>query len=258
MNSNGISAQLILQIIQAEMILPATSLWLRDQNKTIPADQGLYVTAGLIDHDTVCVTSKMRPAVPEDWDYENQTWDLGGQLFDANALPLNYDRAGETWDNPGQTFDQLPPTQIEENTVQAREIVQVEIFSRSNNALMRNWEIVAALQSIFAQQTQEANQFKICRKPLSFLNTSYAEGGAQLNRYTLTFAAFVWYRKSKVLVNNGGDYYDDFSLRLDSEQTIGSGDTNYDQGGTFDTPGQTFDQPMPMAEFEINQEGIEP
>lgn len=238
MNSNGIASQLILQIIAEEMGLPAGSYWLRDQNKDIPNDQGLYVIAGMIDSAPICVVSRMVDAV-------------------VNPNPTNYDK-GQNWDGgASQTYDQIPTTQAEISEVQAREMIQVEIVSRSNDALMRNWEIVAALRSIFSTQTQEANQFKICRIPNSFLNTSYAEGAAQLNRYTLTFAAFVWYRKTKVLA--AGDYYDDFSTRVDDEASIGSTETNWDTNAeTFDTPGQTYDQPQPLAEFEINQEGIEP
>ena len=241
MNGNGTAAQLILQIIQREMALSSRSFWLRDQNKTIPNDHGLYVVAGMIGSMPIASVSKIRTALPSDWDGENQVWDIAGQQFDVGGNPYNYDRSGEFWDQPNQTFDQLPPTMIETNEVQARETIQIDILSRSNDALMRNWEIIAALKSIFSQQTQEANDFKIFRIPQSFVNTSSAEGGSQLNRYTLTFPAFVWYRKAKVLTNagiNGGDYYDDFRQRVDDEKSIGT--------------------TVPIIQFEINQEGIEP
>lgn len=257
---NGIlPAQIVADIIIEEMSLPEASVWLRDQNAEIPNDQGLYIVVGMVQTHTIASVCYIEPMTAENWDQENQVWDVGGQQFDLTGQPVNYDRAGEVWDNPNQTFDQLPPTMVQISEVQTQEMIQIEVLSRSNDALTRNWEVIAAIKSIYAQQMQEVNNFSIARLPLSFLNTSSAEGGSDLNRYTLTFPAFVWYTKAKVLVNNGGDYYDDFSARVDDEKTIATTVSNYDANGeTFDQPGQTYDQPQPLVEFEINQEGIEP
>lgn len=122
--------------------------------------------------------------------------------------------------------------QHELNEVQMCEYTQIDIFSRSNEALLRKWEIVAALQSFYSQQQQELNNFKIFRIPTSFINTSDAEGGSFINRYTITVPCFVWYRLDTVLDSPLGDYYDDFTTRIDDAATIG---TN-----------------TPVAEFEIN------
>ena len=124
------------------------------------------------------------------------------------------------------------------NLVDSLEQIQIDILSRSNDAITRNWEVIAALKSLYAVQQMELNDFKIAKLPLRFFNTSSAEGGYQLNRYTLTFGAFVWYRKTKVLSDTGGLYYDDFTTRVDDEKTIG---TN-----------------TPLIQFEINQGGIVP
>lgn len=119
-------------------------------------------------------------------------------------------------------------------TVQMREVVQIDISSRSNEAVMRNWEVIAALTSFRSQRLQDSVQFKIFRIPERMINTSSAEGSAFLNRYTLTFVCFSWYRKTKAMAS--GDYYDDFTTRLDDAKSIGT-----------DTP---------LAEFEITEEGI--
>lgn len=103
------------------------------------------------------------------------------------------------------------------------ENIQIDIFSRSNAALSRRWEIVSALRSIYSQQRQEENFFKIYRIPRSFLNTSDAEGGSRLNRFSLTFACQVWYKKI-VGEFSGGDYYNDFDTRADDANTIGEED----------------------------------
>lgn len=113
--------------------------------------------------------------------------------------------------------------QVEVNRVQTLENIQVDILSRSNDAITRRWEIIAALKSIYAQQKQEANYFKICREPASFLDTSSAEGSSQLNRFSITIPCFVWYKKETVLEEEY-DYYDDFTQRVDDANTIDDAD----------------------------------
>jgi hypothetical protein len=112
----------------------------------------------------------------------------------------------------------------EVSAVTMRENIQIDIMSRGTPAMQRRWEVLAALQSIYSQQQQEINSFKIFRMPTAFVNTSAAEGGSQLARYTLTFACHVWYKKEKLLSATGGDYYDEFSTRVDDENTIGEDD----------------------------------
>jgi hypothetical protein len=111
---------------------------------------------------------------------------------------------------------------VEYTQVQQRENIQVDILSRSNDALTRNWEIIGALSSIYSKQVQEKYNFKIFRIPQGFINTSDAEGGSFLNRYSLTFPVFTWYKKRKVLTPTGKNYYDDFTTRVDDENTIGT------------------------------------
>lgn len=105
--------------------------------------------------------------------------------------------------------------------VQVQENIQIDVLSRSNDALTRNWEVIAALQSFYSQQQQEANNFKIFRIPRAYVNASFAEGGSQLNRYSITVPCFVWYRKDSLISSQLGDYYDDFTQRVDDENTIG-------------------------------------
>lgn len=209
MNSNGNAAQLILQIIGTEMGLPAANLFLRDQNIKIPNDKGIYVVAGMVNSEVL----------------SNQTY----LLFDQDV----WGTPGDTWWDDDDWWGE-GPTGVA-NEVQALESIQIDFLSRSNDGVLRNWEVVAALQSITAIQSMEANSFKIVRLPKSFVNTSNAEGGSQLNRYSLTFGVFVWYRKTKGLDRNG-NWFDIFQTRLDDEKTIGTD--------------------MPIAEFTINIGGI--
>lgn len=104
--------------------------------------------------------------------------------------------------------------------IQARENIQIDLFSADNNALIRRGEILMALNSIYSVQQQELNQFKIFQIPQGFVNTSSAEGGSQINRFTIIIACFVWYKKTNTLTGN--DYYDNFDTRVDDEVSIGT------------------------------------
>jgi len=124
----------------------------------------------------------------------------------------------------------------EVQTVITMDHIQIDLLSRSNEAILRRWEPIGALASIYSEQQQETNNFYISPNPISFLNTSYAEGGSQINRFSITMACQVWYKKTKQIESIYGDYYDDFTARVDDEDTI-----------------QTT---TPFIEFEINSEGI--
>lgn len=158
------------------------------------------------------------------------------RLYVAVGLMTAYPISNESFIQDA-TVNGQPVTQ-EVTRVQQRENIQVDIMSSSPEAKIRHWEIVAAMQSILSQQTQEANYFKIFRAPISFANTSGAEGGSFINRYSIVIACHVWYQKVKTLTTGSGDYYDDFTTRVDDEKTIGT-----------DTP---------LIEFEINSGGIVP
>lgn len=101
-----------------------------------------------------------------------------------------------------------------------RENIQIDVFSRDNTAIRRNWEVIAALTSYRSEQAQELNNFKIFHTPSTFVNTSAAEGGSTLNRYTIIVPTHVWYYKENPLPNY--DYYDEFGNRVDDAITIGT------------------------------------
>lgn len=194
---NSLVSQIIVDVLNREMAMPENSVWVRNQNRLIPNDNGLYIVVGL-----------------------------------NNAIPLSNVTNMEQEQNGLVTIiHQISQVQLQEN-------IQIDILSRSNDALLRNWEIIAAMQSFYCQQQQELNNFKIFRLPRSFIDASESEGGSTLNRYSITVPAMVWYRKDTLLDSPLGDFYDDFKQRVDDENTIGT-----------DTP---------LIEFEINSEGIVP
>lgn len=257
-----LTAQIIAEIIRRQMCLPKQNIWLRDQNKVIPNDNGIYVVVGLVNVPSVIsAQTYLRDARANDWDQAGGKWDIFGQTFDMGQRETNYDVSGQTFDRAGQTFDQQPPAVVEVNRVYQREDIQIDFLSRSNAGITRNWEIIAALNSILAQQMQAYYSFKIFRLPRSFVNTSSAEGGSQLNRYSITFPTFVWYEKCAVLDPTGEFYYDSFPTKAETDLPLQP--IFYDQPGTQYDAGEVYDQANPpsvatIADFVINQEGIEP
>lgn len=197
MITEKLASQVIIDILNHELNMPANSVWLRDQNRTIPNDNNLYIEVGLTGAHTISnVTSMITEIDP------------------ATQQPVEYQLC----------------------QLQQQETIQIDLFSSAQNnyAMLRNWEVIVALQSFYSQQLQEENNFKIFRNPLFMGDTSSAEGGSFIQRYTITIIAFVWYRKQTALNSPNGDYYDDFSTRVDTAHTIGT--------------------PTPIIEFEINQD----
>ena len=110
----------------------------------------------------------------------------------------------------------------EEQRVVARVGIRVDILSRDNSALNRKFEILQAIKSVYSQQQQEKNSFKIFGLPSLFANTSSAEGGSMLNRFTIIIICHAWQLKEIVLNSTNGDFYTEFKTRADDEATIGS------------------------------------
>lgn len=105
----------------------------------------------------------------------------------------------------------------------ARESIQMDLLSRSVSTLQRRYEALAALNSVYSEQQQEFYQFSIFPVSTSFINTSGAEGGSNINRFSITVVCHVWYKQEKVLVSPD-DYYNDFNARVDDQKTIEESD----------------------------------
>lgn len=180
-----LTEQIIVEIIKGEMSLDDNNVWIRDQNRKIPPSAtDLFVVVGMVNTTVIASQTYMKQV-----------------------------------EAPPGTF-----TQYEVNEVQSMEMIQVDVLSRSNAAILRRWEVIAAMRSIASQQAQEANNFQISRLPHNFVNSSLAEGGSQLNRFSMVFRCTTWNRKENALTPDGGDYYDDFDTRVDDANTIGQPD----------------------------------
>lgn len=105
-------------------------------------------------------------------------------------------------------YDPDPITEdlVETQIVNRQEMISILVYSRSDEARIRNWEIPAALVSAYSQQQQEANSIHIGTLPISVNDVSEVEGTDRLNRYALTFMVLAAYKRQKPV-----EYFDQFS-----------------------------------------------
>ena len=104
-------------------------------------------------------------------------------------------------------FDSKTDKEIQ--TLYGRANIQVDIFSRSNEARTRRGEVLMALNSFYSKGIQDSKQFRIFELPSTFINLSGLAGGSDINRFTMRFYAMVAEDKVK-----SSTYYDTFNEEL--------------------------------------------
>lgn len=98
--------------------------------------------------------------------------------------------------------------------VVVNDIIQIDIKSRNNDARLKRFQVVTALNSTLSKQLQDKYGFRIFQIPSRMTNTSMAEGSAYIYRYTITVNCQYIER----YVNNV-DYYDKFRVGV-SENSL--------------------------------------
>lgn len=92
-------------------------------------------------------------------------------------------------------------------------VMQIDVYSRNNEARERFWEVQAALTSTLAEQYEDEYQFKIAKISNSF-NLSGLDGGSDINRFTIRFNCLTWQEKV-----NEVDYYHTFRTQARNTNT---------------------------------------
>ena len=92
--------------------------------------------------------------------------------------------------------------------------VQINIMSYDNSARDRRNEVLMALNSFYAIELMNKEQFRINDIPSSFVNTSSVFGGSELNVFSIVVKCFFTTRKVK-----GTSYYDTFSIETHQQNT---------------------------------------
>ena len=82
--------------------------------------------------------------------------------------------------------------------------MQIDVYSRNNEARVRFPEVQACLNCTYADQLQEKYQFRIGYIS-DAVNLSGLDGGSEVNRYTIRFQCLTWQKYTKEV-----DYYNSF------------------------------------------------
>lgn len=142
------------------------------------------------------------------------------KLFNTDKLQItvktltahDYSNRIEYIENPNPTDPDDKDAFLEVQDINQGRMMQIDVYSRNNEARQRFWEVSAALKSTYAAQMQDLYNFKI-GTITNDINLSGLGGGSDVNRYTLTFNVLVHYQKSKPV-----DYYNKFQVDSYTEQ----------------------------------------
>lgn len=94
-----------------------------------------------------------------------------------------------------------------------QKIIQIDVFSRNNEALERYNEVQLALNSTLAQESQEKYHFKIAHISTA-INLSGLDGGSEINRFSIRINVLSWEQKIKSV-----SYYDKFEAFIETENS---------------------------------------
>ena len=100
-------------------------------------------------------------------------------------------------------------------------MIQIDCYSRNNEALTRHQEIIEAMDSIYAHQQMDIYNFKLGIIG-NTVNISGVDGGSDLNRFAVTYSALIHHHKEKEI-----DYYDKFKVESYNEKGKFSEISNY-------------------------------
>lgn len=140
------------------------------------------------------------------------------KLFNTNKLQITVRTVSQNIYSNRSEFIQNPMAEdnedafLEVQDINERRMMQIDVYSRNNDARERFWEVQMALNSIYAQQQMDLYNFKIGTISSS-QNISGIDGASDINRFAITFNVITHQHKEKVI-----DYYDKFSDEYYKEQ----------------------------------------
>lgn len=141
------------------------------------------------------------------------------KLFNTDKLQItvktvssrDYSNRIEYKENPNPVDPDGKEVFLEVQDINQSRMMQIDIYSRNNDARERYWEVGAALNSTYCQQQQDLYNFKIGTIS-NAVNLSGLDGGSDINRFTISFNVLIHFQKSKPI-----DYFYQFPLSAETE-----------------------------------------
>lgn len=142
------------------------------------------------------------------------------KLFNTDKLQVTVRTVSQQiWSNRNQTKQNGQGVFQEIQDINESRMMQVDVYSRNNDARDRFWEVQTALNSVYAQQMMDLYNFKLSNIS-NAQNISGIDGSADINRFSITFTALTHQQKIKTI-----DYYDKFYATYNNEEGQFAGDT---------------------------------
>lgn len=133
------------------------------------------------------------------------------KLFNTNKLQVTVRTVSQrVWSNRNYTKE-IKGVYTEIQDLNESRMMQIDVYSRNNDARDRFWEVQTALNSVYAQQMMDLYNFKLSNIS-NAQNISGIDGSADINRFTITFTALTHQEKKKAV-----NYYDKFSAEYYNE-----------------------------------------
>lgn len=139
-----------------------------------------------LDKEQIWVFNQRR-AIPEDKNLYIVVGLISSKIYGSNSYYSNNENLPIT-----ETLEQF-----------ANEMISIDIFSYTNEAIQEYPRVIGALRSTISESAQELNALKIGAVPLSVNNVSEIDGPTLLNRMSITLQVM---RKYSMILES--DYYD--------------------------------------------------
>ena len=133
------------------------------------------------------------------------------KLFNTDKLQITVKTVSQSLFSNRNHTKEVDGVFTEIQDINESRIMQIDAYSRNNDARDRFWEIQMALNSIYAQQQMDLYNFKISTIS-SAQNISGIDGGSDINRYSITFTVLLHQHKEKSI-----NYYDNFASEYYNE-----------------------------------------
>lgn len=133
------------------------------------------------------------------------------KLFNTDKMQITVKTVSQrVWSNRNYTKE-IDGVFKEIQDINESRMMQVDVYSRNNDARDRFWEVQTALNSVYAQQQMDLYNFKLSNMT-NAQNISGIDGSADINRFSITFTALTHQEKIKTV-----DYYDKFHATYNNE-----------------------------------------
>lgn len=122
------------------------------------------------------------------------------KLYNTENLQITIGTvSSQVFSNRRENFEKVENNEVkyyERSLVNEQRVMQIDAYSRNNDARDRFWEIEACLNNTKSMELQDKYQFRISKISNSF-NNSGLDGGSDVYRYTIRFNCLTWQEKTQ-------------------------------------------------------------